>query len=427
MVFFADAYLSALLRYGVYDSGGKRIGQLDDLLVRPHERFPEVVAAAVRLDGEREVLYVPWSAIRTASSEGLRLATPVSSLPRMVPAEEDLHLRRDLMDKQIVDISGKRVVRVHDLKLGAIGTRVLLTHADIGSRGLLRRMGWEHFTLGLLRLLRVHLPERLIAWEHVRMPSQGQGDELQVDRGRDALRRMHPADLADIAEELSAPERAAFLGAMDEEVAADAMQEMEPEALVAAVNELPDQQAADLIEEMEPDTGADLLADLPQERADTLLSLMEPEEAADLRRLLAYPEDSAGGLMTPDQVSVPLGITVGAALEIVRAEAQEIDNLYYVHVLDAEGRLAGVFSLRELIIADPQQLVDDLMVREVVSVTPDASQQEVAHLVARYNLLAVPVVDEKGRLLGIVTADDAIDAVIPTSFKKRIPKAFAQR
>jgi CBS domain-containing protein len=427
MVFFAEAYLSALLRYGVYDAEGKLIGTLDDVLVHPHERFPEVTAIVVRPEKGHETICVPWGVIRTASAEGMRLSAAHDALPHTQPSEDEIHLRRDLMDKQIVDIGGKRVVRVHDLKLGAVGNRVLLTHADIGTRGLLRRLGWEHFVLGLLRLLHLHLPERLIAWEHVRMPAQGQGDQLQVDRASDALRRMHPADLADIAEKLSAPERAAFLGAMDEEVAADAMQEMEPEALVAVVNELPDQQAADLIDEMDPDTGADLLADLPQERANTLLGLMEPEEAADLRRLLAYPEDSAGGLMTPEHVSVPLGITAGEALEIVRGEARDVDNLYYVHVVDSQGRLAGVFSLRELIIADPQQLVDDLMVREVVSVTPQASQQDVAHLVARYNLLAVPVVDEDGRLLGIVTADDAIDGVIPTSYKKRIPKAFAGR
>jgi CBS domain-containing protein len=427
MVFFAEAYLSALLRYGVYDAEGKPLGRLDDVLVRPHERFPEVVSVAVRLEGDHETLYVPWGTIRTASSEGMRLSAARADLPLTQPSADDIYLRRDVMDKQIVDISGRRVVRVHDLKLGAVGNRVLLTHADVGTRGMLRRLGWEHFTLGLLRLLRVHLPERLIAWEHVRMPAQGQGDELQVDRGRDALRRMHPADLADIAEELSAPERAAFLGAMDEEVAADAMQEMEPEALVAAVNELPDQQAADLIDEMDPDTGADLLADLSQERANTLLNLMEPEEAADLRRLLAYPEDSAGGLMTVDQVSVPQGITVGEALEIVRQEAREVPDVYYVHVTDAEGRLVGVFSLRELIAAEPAAVVDSLMVRDMATVTPDTSQEDVARLVARYNLLALPVVDEEGRLLGIVTADDAIDAVIPTSYKKRIPKAFARR
>ena len=427
MVFFAEAYLSALLRYGVYDAEGVSLGHLDDVLVRPHERFPEVVSLAIRPEGGSELLYVPWGAIRTASSEGLRLTASRDSLPQVQPAEDDIYLRRHVMDRQIVDISGKRVVRVHDIKLGAVGNRVLLTHADVGTRGLLRRMGWEHFTLGLLRLVGAHLAEKLIAWEHVRMPAQGQGDQLQVDRGRDALRRMHPADLADIAEELSAPERAAFLGTMDEEVAADAMQEMEPEALVAAVNELSDQQAADLIDEMDTDTGADLLADLPHERANALLNLMEPEEAADLRRLLTYSEDSAGGLMTSDLVTVPSGTTAASALEIVRTEAREIPEVYYVHVVDAEGRLAGVFSLWELIAADPGEVVDNLMVREIARVTPATSQQDVARLVARYNLLALPVVDDDGRLLGIVTADDAIDAVIPTSYKKRIPKAFSGR
>jgi Mg/Co/Ni transporter MgtE len=154
---------------------------------------------------------------------------------------------------------------------------------------------------------------------------------------------------------------------------------------------------------------------------------MEPEEAADLRKLLSYPEDSAGGLMTVDQVSVPEGITVAEALEIVRQEARGVPDVYYVHVTDADGRLVGVFSLRELIAAEPREVVDTLMARDMATVTPETSQQDVARLVARYNLLALPVVDEEGRLLGIVTADDAIDVVIPTSYKKRIPKVFSGR
>lgn len=423
MVFFAEAYLSALLRYDVYDASGSLLGGLDDLLVRPDERFPEIVSVQVRLKGGGGTVLYPWSAVRTASSEGMRLLANANPIPPN-PDDDCIRLRHDLMDKQIVDVSGKRVVRVHDLKVGAVGPRVLLTHADVGLRGMLRRMGWEHFTLGLCRLLHLHIPERLIAWEHLQPPTSD-GD-LAADQSRDALRRMHPADLADIAEELSAPERAAFLGSMDEEVAADAMEEMETDALVAAVNELSDEQASELIDEMEPDAGADLLAELPEERANTLLDLMEPEDAADLRKLLSYPEDCAGGLMTVEQVSVPSGITAGEALALVRQQAQDVETLYYVHVVDADLHLEGVFSLRELIIADPASSVDDLMSREVVSVTTDTGQVDVAKTVARYNLLAVPVVDEEGRLQGIVTADDAIDAVIPTSWKKRIPKAFAK-
>lgn len=422
MVFFAEAYLSALLRYGVYNAEGRRVGRLVDVLVRPHDRFPEVSSVEVRPKGGGEPLYVPWADIRTASAEGLRLAPNYHGSAE--PAPDDIHLGRDVMDKQIVDTSGKRVVRVHDLKLGAIGGRVLLTHADIGTRGMLRRLGWEHFTLGLCRLFHIRFTERLIAWEHLQIPQTGETDELKADHASPALRRMHPADLADIVEELSAPERAAFLGSIDDELAADAMQEMEPEALLAMVNELEDQEASELIDEMDPDAGADLLADMPEERAEAILDLMEPTEAADLRKLLSYPEDSAGGLMTTEQVSVPTGVTVREAIDLVREQAQEIDPVYYVHIVGTQGRLKGIFSLRHLIVAAPDTPVDELSAREVVSVDVTTRQADVARLVARYNLLAVPVVDEEGRLVGIVTADDAIDAVIPTSWKKRIPKAF---
>lgn len=426
MVFFAEAYLSALLRYGVYDADGHPIGPLDDLVARPHERFPEVVAIAVRPKGSKQPIHFPWSAVRTASQEGMRLSPSSKAAPDYRPPEDHIHLRRDLMDQQIVDVSGRRVVRVHDLKLGAVGGRVLLTHADVGSRGILRRLGWEHFFLGVCRPLHIPFGERLIAWEHLQMPPSG--GVLEADRARESLRRMHPADLADIAEDLSAPDRAAFLGSMDDEVAADAMQEMETEAQVAVVAELTDQEASDLIDEMDPDEGADLLAELPEERAEALLDLMHPEEAADLRKLLSYPDDSAGGLMTTEQVSVPQGITAEEALRMVREEArdQAIDTVYYVHVLDDDGRLVGVCSLLELIVADPGTPVNDLMTREVAHVTLDTHQTDIARLAARYDLLAIPVVDDDGRLQGIVTADDAIDAAIPTSWKKRIPKAFGK-
>jgi CBS domain-containing protein len=424
MVFFSEAYLSALLRYGVHDREGRLFGQLSDVLVRSHTRFPVVTGIAVRPRGSKDILHFPWTAVRTASAEGMRIASSPDAATRYEPHPDEIHLRRDVLDKQIVDVSGKRVVRVHDLKLGAVAGRVLLTHADVGIRGILRRVGGEHFTLTLCRALHIHLPERLIAWEHLRMPAAG--GNLEADATREALRRIHPADLADVAEDLSASERAAFLQSMDEDVAADAMEAMEAVPLVAAVSQLPDRQASDLIDEMEPDEGADLLGELPQERADALLDLMAPDQAADLRRLLSYPEDSAGGLMTPEHVAVPAGVTAAEALAMVRERARDVESIYYVYVVDGEGRLKGTLSLRGLIMEDPGEVVDSLMTRDAASVTLDTQQTDIARLVARYNLLAIPVVDEEGRLQGIVTADDAIDAVIPTSWKKRIPKAFGR-
>jgi CBS domain-containing protein/sporulation protein YlmC with PRC-barrel domain len=425
MVFFAEAYFAGLVRETVFDPSGRRLGPICDIFVKPNPRsmYPVISKVAVQLADRRTVL-IPWHCVRSASYEGFRLAMDLERAAVEAPDEEDVSVRRRLLDRQIIDVSGKRVVRVHDLKFGGVGHEVLLTHVDIGWRGLLRRLNFEHFTLGVCRLVGARFPERLIAWEHVQMPSEG--DEIHVDASRDALRKMPPEDLADIAEKLSVPERASFLGAMDEEVAADALQEMEPEAQVSVVQELSNEQASDIIEEMDPDAGADLLADLPESRADAILNLMEPDEAADLRELMRHSEDSAGGLMTVEYVAVPQGVTAGEALERLRAEATEVATIYYVYVIDAEERLMGVFSLRELVVASPDTPVAQLMETEVHRVGLDTPQDDIAHIVAHYDLLAVPVVDGENRLRGIVTMDDAIDQAIPTSWKKRIPKVFGR-
>ncbi|MGE5532248.1 MAG: magnesium transporter [Bacteroidota bacterium] len=422
MVFFAEAYFAALVRETLYDVDGTRIGRVVDLVIEPRERYPVVTKAVFQRPGSKERLVIPWQLVRSASQEGFRLARRLSDLPKYQMDEDEVSVADRILDKQIVDISGQRVVRVNDLKFGAVGNEVLLTHVDIGTRGLLRRMNIEHFTLGLCRLLHIRLGERLIAWEHVQLPNEG--DEIHVNESRDALEKMQPADLADIAEALSAPERAALLGNIDEEVAADALQEMEPDLQVSVVNEMSDEQASDIIEEMDPDAGADLLADLSEERAEAILELMEPEEAADLRELMQYHPESAGGLMTLEYVAVSEGMTVREAMRLLREEGQQADTIYYVYVIDDAEHLKGVFSLRDLIIAPGDQHVEDIMDENVVRVHVSTLQRDIAHTVAHYNLLAVPVVDDEDRLQGIVTVDDAIDAVIPTAWKKRIPKAF---
>lgn len=424
MVFFAEAYFAGLIRETLYDVDGARLGRLVDVIVQPRQRYPVVTKVVFLKKGSSDPVVVPWHLVRSASYEGFRLSMKFEKLlPQEIDADE-VSVRDRIIDKQIVDISGQRVVRVNDLKFGAVGNEVLLTHVDIGTRGVLRRMNWEHFTLGACRLLHLRFPERLIAWEHVQLPHEG--DEIHVDQSRERLEHMQPADLADIAEALNAPERAALLGNIDEEVAADALQEMEPDLQVAVVNELSDEQASDIIEEMDPDAGADLLADLSEERATAILDLMEPEEAADLRELMQYHPESAGGLMTLEYMAVGEGLTIREAMRQLRGEAQQAETVYYVYVIDAEEHLKGVFSLRDLIMAPGDFKVDEIMHHDPVRVRLDTQQQDIAHAVAHYNLLAVPVVDDHNRLQGIVTVDDAIDSVIPTAWKKRIPRAFSR-
>jgi CBS domain-containing protein/sporulation protein YlmC with PRC-barrel domain len=424
MVFFAEAYFAGLVQETLFDISDRALGKITDLFVTAREPFPVLSKVAVKLFAGGKTVYIPWPLVRSASYEGFRLSTSLEEAAHDQPDDDDVSVRRRLLDRQIIDVSGKRVVRVHDLKFGAVGHEVLLTHVDIGWRGILRRLNFEHFTLGVCNVLGLRFTEKLIAWDHVQMPSDG--EEIHLQASREALAKMPAEDLADIAEKLSVPERASFLGAMDEEMAAEALQEMEPEAQVAVVTELSNEQASDIIEEMDPDAGADLLADLPEERADAILNLMEPEEAADLRELLQYPEDSAGGLMTLDYAAVPQGITAAQALELLRKEARGVGAIYYAYVVDAQNRLIGVFSLWQLVAAEPDELVDDLMETHAVKVGLDTRQDDIAHAVAHYDLLAVPVVDEAGHLRGIVTMDDAIDAAIPTSWKKRIPRVFSR-
>jgi len=215
-----------------------------------------------------------------------------------------------------------------------------------------------------------------------------------------------------------------LLATLDVKTLADTLEEVEPEFQASLVEAMPDEKVADVLDEMAPDEAADLLAELPQDRSRDLLELMEDEEAEDVRRLLTYPEESAGGIMTTDYVTVPERLTAGGAIAQLRESARETDTLTYVYITDSNGHLLGVVSLHELVLADPAAPLAEIMHRRVVSVGVLDSQEEVAQAVSKYNLVAIPVVDTEQRIQGIVTADDALDKVIPTAWKKRLPRLY---
>jgi Mg2+ transporter MgtE len=236
---------------------------------------------------------------------------------------------------------------------------------------------------------------------------------------------LHPADIADIINELTPEQRAVVLQSLDHEVAADTMEEMSPTHQATALSEMESEKASDILEDMAPDNAADLLADLPQEKAQELLNLMEKEDAHEIRQLLAYPETSAGGIMTTEYMTVPATATAKEAIEKIRLEEPEAETIYYLYVVDEEEHLLGVFSLRDLIVAPSDAKATTFMISNVTKVDAMDKQEEVARLIAKYNLLAIPVVDKGNHLLGIVTVDDAIDVVIPTAWKKRFPRIYS--
>jgi len=416
-------YLSQILDRPVYGPRGNALGRCTDLLFSETERgYPPLRALEVhRPTGERILIpaeQVSW----LHPSIILKTSDPSPYQPK----GNEIRLRQHVLDHQVVDVEGRRLVRVNDVRLDrADGNGVYrLVGVEVGTASLLRRLGVEGLSTRLLAVLHREPPQRVIPWEDIAPVEEGAPIRLRVTRDR--LREINPVDIADILTDLDRDSGHTLLQTLDDATVADTMPEIGPELQASLINALPPERAADVLEEMDPDAAADLLGSLAEEARESLLELMEDAEATDVVRLLAYPEDSAGGIMTTEFATVPSGLTAAQAIEHLRAspQAREDEALYYVHVTDDEGRLRGIIALRDLVMAPPDAPIEELMEDQPVTVTPLTPQQEVARLVARYNLLAVPVVDEEGRLQGIVTVDDAIDAIIPTAWKKRLPRFY---
>ncbi|NPV08547.1 MAG: magnesium transporter [Anaerolineae bacterium] len=416
-------YLSQILGRAVWDAQGRRVGRVSDVLVAETERgFPPLRAIALRPDDGQETL-IPAGEIAWLSPSVILKSTEPA---RYTPRGDELWLKRQVLDRQIVDTEDRRLVRVNDLQFTRVGDngRYYLSAVNVGTSSLLRRLGVEEPARRVLSALRRPLPEKVISWQDVASVQADAPIRLRV--ARDRLSQMDPVDIADIVIELDRPSGQALIETFDDETAADTISEVHPELQAAILTSLPPERAADLLEEMDPDDAADVLATLKEEDRESLLGLMEKEEADEVGMLLGYPEDSAGGIMTTEFATIPTGLTVGEALAHLRRsrEAREDEAMYYVHVVDEAGRLRGVVSLRDLVLAEPDTPVSEVMVKRPVTVRPEESQEEVARLVAKYDLLSVPVVDEEGVLKGIVTVDDALDAVLPTAWKKRLPRFF---
>ncbi len=416
------AYISELLGRSVSDIDGNTIGPLSDLIgsIRADAAHPQIVAIVVRQG--RQELMIPFSDVAVLVAPAIALNKPLKDIVPYQTSEGDLRLSRDVLDKQIIDTNGMRVVRVNDLELARVNNLFYVANLDIGSIGLLRRLGLAKTVQGVAQRMGRTLRSGAIAWSDTELLPGDQPMRLKV--ASDKISELHPADLAEIISDMTRTESSKLLDTLDIKTVADALEEVEPDFQASLVEGMADEKVADVLEEMAPDAAADLLAELPEERSEDLLNLMEDEEAQDVRELLTYPVDSAGGLMTTEYIAVPPDITAEQAMNVLRETAHEAETIFYVYVTDKEEHLLGVFSLQNLVLTKPQTPIKDFMHHRVVSVNLTASQDTVAQIVAKYNLLAVPVVDENHCLHGIVTADDALDKIIPTAWKKRIPRLY---
>jgi magnesium transporter len=415
-------YLSDLIGKPVADVDGNYIGHLADLIASPRGEMPHPEIAAIEIKRSGRTLLVPFSDVAVLIAPAIPLTRLFQDIVPYGPGEQDLYLMRDVLDKQIIDTNGVRVVRVNDLELVRVDGHFYIANVDIGELGLLRRLGLLKAAQWLAARFGWQLHSSIISWDDVELLPGDQPLRLRVPS--DKIAELHPADLAEIISDLDRSESSRFLESLDVKTVAETLEEVEPDFQASLVKTMPDEKVADVLEEMAPDEAADLLAQLPQDRSQELLSLMVREEAEDVRRLLAHPEDSAGGIMTTEFVAISPELTAEQVICALREMTEEAETVFYIYVTDDEDHLLGVFSLRELVLARPQTPVTEFMHRRIVSVKLLDSQDQVAQIVAKYNLLAVPVVDGEGRLQGIVTADDALDKIIPTAWKKRLPRLY---
>jgi CBS domain-containing protein/sporulation protein YlmC with PRC-barrel domain len=417
MPFFAgEIFISEVQNKPVLDPMGEEIGRLTDIILTMGEPFPSV--SVLLISSGKETFIVPWEMVNLFNRRVISVSVHKKDLAHVTPPPSDILICRDLLDKQIVDINGAKLVRVNDLELGGVNGKLCLVAADIGFRGLLRRLGIEKRGDKLFDLFHSKLPHKLISWRLVQTVEPKLA-KLTLTVTRQKVSLLHPADLAEIISEVSQKERTALFGSLDVDTAAEALHELEPHVQVDIIDDMSKERASDILERMPPDEAADVLGDLPEAKAQELINLMEKEGAEDVQELLEHEEDTAGGLMTTEYLAFPPDMTVEEAIAELRLEAPDVETIYYLFILDGNERLVGILSLKHLILAMPQNLLGDIMTTPVKTLPLDAKQQDVAEFISKYNLLAAPVVDENMVLHGIVTVDDVVDFLLPTASRKK--------
>jgi magnesium transporter len=400
-----EFYFSRLLGKPIYDASGRKVGSVKDMAVRWESAFPQVVG----IKYARKVRnLIPIDQIQHYDENTVTLVEQFS-WEQTVPLEESaIYISKWLLDKQIIDLKGTRMVRVNDITLSLInqegGPLMVLASVDIGLRGLFRRLGLE--------FLVKNCKENLLSWQYIK-PLENWNSALQLSRSKQQLSELHPADIAELLEEMGYKERVHFMRNLDSHLAGDALTEVDLETQVDIIEQIDEHHASDILEDMPPDEVADILGELSAEKSEGLLKLMEADDAEDVRELMQYEEGTAGALMTTEFLAFSASITAEQAINQLREEAAEAEMIYYLYVVDEAERLRGVLSLRELIIAAPQTLLCDIMHTKVAMVGEFDDYDEVTEIIKKYSLLAVPVVDEQNVLLGIVTVDDILYVMVP--------------
>jgi magnesium transporter len=401
-------FLTELLGLKVFDIKGRRLGVIKDAAIVPLVHPSRV--DRFLLGGGWAWLTVRHDQIRSISLDGIYLKDE-----QLTPYHSDeymLRLVRDLLDQQIIDGQGRKVVRVTDVTFKINhepGNDVInILDVDIGLRSMFRRLAQGVLPRRLIRRLQVVIPPRSICWEQCSIIEADPQRRLRLNISNKILEEMHPADLADIDEDLSPDDREAIFETIDSEVAAEALSEVEPDIQASILESLETEKAADIVEEMSPHEAADVLAELEQQTSEEILEEMEHEPKAEVEELLEYHESSAGGLMNTEYVALPEDATIAQAMDALRAHEELLESLNTLFLIDENEHLKATVPLARLFTAAGATPLRDLAAEPLIHVDVTEKQDRITELFDKYNLLALPVLDETGKLAGVITADEVI-------------------
>ena len=406
--------LSEMLGATVYDPSGAAGGRVREVALAPGEDRSRVAALIVKTKNGNRVL--PFTVVGTIDG-GIRTTTSAGQWAAANGTEGFFLLERDLLDQQVIDINGRKVVRVNDVDLNvdavkeAQGARPVLrvSGVDVGPRGAVRRLLRGVLPVAALRLLLRKIPQRTIPWDFVDLIETDPARRVKLKISHDRLAALHPADIADIVENLAPNEREAVFETLNEEVAAEALEEVAPKVQKSIVESLDSERAADIVEEMDPGAAADLLGDLNQEHTEQILVQMEPEERQEVIDLLEHKEKTAAGRMTTDFLALPERATVEDAVDSMREFDGSVEAVSTIYLVDGEGKLVGEVPLPKIVLAEPHTPMRSLTQLPLVRVYEDMDDKAVAELFDKYNLLMLPVVDKQDKLMGVITADHVIN------------------
>lgn len=401
--------LTELLGAPVFDAAGKQCGRVREVALSPQEDRAKVAMLVVRTrQGDR---LLPFAAVSSING-GIRADSSSHDWPARDGAEGLFMLERDLLDQQVIDVFGRKVVRVNDVDLHKDESNkkpvLRVGSVDVGARGAVRRLLKGVVPVGALQLLLRKIPPRTIPWDFVDLIETDPARRVKLKISHERLARLHPADIADIVEDLAPDEREAVFETLDEEVAAEALEEVQPKVQKAIVESLDSERVAEIVEEMQPDAAADLLADLPEERTSEILQEMAPQEREEMVELLEFKEDTAAGRMNTKFLALPVTGTAHDAVEALRHFEGGVETVSMIYLVDTQGTLVGAVPLAHLVLAQSTHALLSLVQEPLIATHAGVDDKEVAELFDKYNLMALPVVDDNKKLTGVITSDDII-------------------